>query len=280
MLSKCVFLCSSSFVFFFLTSCNHLFYHPDNYPYADPAHGNVKYNNLLWENSEKMKLQVLDLLPAESEIGSIVHLHGNAQNRSSHFLYSYWLTDYGYRVYVPDYRGYGGSEGKASRVGLVDDSRFFIKEACESTKKPVFVFGQSLGGALAIPALEHESSCVCALIVESSFSSYRRIARQKLASFWLSWFFQYPLSFLVSDNESPIDYVQNVKIPTLFIHGTEDKIVPIAFGKELYERSGSSEKEFWTVEGAHHTPAFGDDQSPYRTKLVEWLKKQSSRCKK
>lgn len=263
-----------------MTSCNHLFYYPDTYFYADPANLKVKYNNLVWTNSEGLKLQVLEMLPEGEEKATVLHLHGNAQNRSSHFQFSYWLTKFGYRVIVPDYRGYGGSEGKPSRDGLLEDGKFFLKQSCGLTQKPVFLFGQSLGGAVAIPALvQSKDARVCGLIIESSFPSYRRIARQKLDSFWLTWPFQYLLSFLVGDSESPIDYASKVSIPSLFIYGTADAVVPYEFGKELYDAVGSSEKELWTIPNAGHTPAFAELQSPYQQKLADWLVKQTSKCK-
>lgn len=272
-------ICKLFFLVFTMASCNHLFYYPDSYFYAEPADLGVKYKNLIWKTSEGVHLQVLEMLPQGKEIGTVLHLHGNAQNRSSHFHFSYWLTEFGYRVFVPDYRGYGGSDGKPTREGLLEDGKFLIEKTSKVGRKPVFIFGQSLGGAIAIPALaQMKSPSVCALIIESTFSSYRRIARQKLGSFWLSWPLQYPLSFLIGDSESPIDYVGNVRIPTLFIHGTEDNVVPYEFGKALFDKSGSINKEMWTVPNAGHTPAFAYIESPYKQKLTEWLAKQALRC--
>src|SRR5690606_2248170 len=66
---------------------------------------------------------------------------------------------------------------------------------------PLFILGQSLGGALTItfaaqqmPDLKKQ---VAGIVVDSSFASYRGIAREKLGQFWLTWAFQYPLSWLV-----------------------------------------------------------------------------------
>ena len=260
-------------------SCNHLFYYPDAYYYDDPARENVLYENLVWTNPENLKLQVLEMFPSsayEHERGTIVHLHGNAQNRSSHYHFSYWLTNHGYRVFVPDYRGYGGSEGKPSREGLVSDAQFFIRTVCERVQGPVYVFGQSLGGAVAVPALaKMNSSCIRGLIIESSFSSYRAIARDKLASFWLSWLFQYPLSFLVSDDASPVDYAGAVSVPTLMIHGEADPVVPIDFGKKLYNAFVVPDKDFWTVPHGGHTSGFVSEAGPFKERLVEWLERHS-----
>lgn len=269
---KSVFLAISNIL---LSSCNHVFYQPNNYFYSDPEKLHVEYENLEWKNSEGLNLQVLLMLSKNKPKGSILHLHGNAQNRSSHYYYSYWLTEYGYQVYVPDYRGYGSSEGKPTRKGLLDDVKFFIDEVCKQAHKPVFLFAQSLGGSVAIPALVAKTpNCIQGVIIESPFASYRRIAREKLSEHWISWLFQYPFSYLVSDEESPIDYIGELKIPTLFIHGTADSIVPYQHSVDLYQHSGAKEKELWTIQDGRHIAVFALKDSPYKTKLVDWISKR------
>jgi hypothetical protein len=55
---------------------------------------------------------------------------------------------------------------------------------------------------------------------ESTFASYRGIAREKLANFWLTWPLQVPLSWAVDDDYSPVDAIGRVSpIPVLIIHG-------------------------------------------------------------
>ncbi len=262
-------------------SCNHLFYYPDNHVYFSPERVKVAHKDLLWKSNKGISYQVLELEASTPETATLIHLHGNAENRSSHFLYSSWLTQHGYRVLVPDYQGYGGSEGTPTRRGLVEDVQFFIDKTCASTKNPVFLFGQSLGGAIAIPALAQLSSnCICGLIIESSFSSYRRLARQKLGSLWLTWILQYPLSYLISDNESPAEYVSKIDVPTLVIHGDDDPVVPYMFGKEIFDNLATKDKELWVVPKGSHTPAFQAPDSIYKRKLVEWLAQKKKQCTK
>lgn len=267
-------------VFFFLASCNHYFYYPDAKFYYDPESLGLSYNTYEWTHKDSLALKVLEILPQSEEKATILHFHGNAQNRSAHFVFSHWFAKYGYRIIVPDYRGYGGSDGEPSREGLYEDAKLFLEKTCSQGDKPVFIFAQSLGGAVVTPALaESPKDCVCGLIIESSFPSYRDIARDKLGSFWFTWAFQYPLSYLISDSRSPKDYAERISIPALFIHGTEDPIVPYKFGKAYFDLIASKDKEFWTVEGGIHTPAFADEKSPYIEKVVEWMQQRAFLCK-
>jgi alpha-beta hydrolase superfamily lysophospholipase len=61
--------------------------------------------------------------PAEGEpSGSVLFLHGNAENISTHFANVAWLAKSGFAVLVFDYRGYGRSAGSPDLDGLHQDA--------------------------------------------------------------------------------------------------------------------------------------------------------------
>jgi hypothetical protein len=135
----------------------------------------------------------------------------------------------------------------------------------------IVVFGQSLGGSIAIYNVAHSPyrRHIRALVVESAFASYRQIAREKLADFWLTWPLQYPLSWTVSDEYSPSDAVAGVSpIPLLIIHGDQDPIVPVDHGKRLFELARIP-KQLWVVPGGGHIQAF--QHQTYRDRFVAFL---------
>ncbi len=258
-----------------LCACNSFFYYPDHRVYSTPDRLHIPYQRETIDVNSKIHLQswVLSPPPSVPVKGTILHFHGNAQNRTAHYLYAAWLVDHGYRVVAFDYRGYGGSSGSPSRAGLVEDAQRMIQHTCATQQAPVFLFAQSLGGAVAVPALAtlREKSCIQALIVESTFSSYRKVARSKLQGFFLTWPLQIPLSYLVSDTYSPVDFVRQLTIPLVVIHGTEDPVIPFAMGKELYDAYPNPKKELWVVPGGGHTAAFVAGDSPFGKRLVDYL---------
>jgi fermentation-respiration switch protein FrsA (DUF1100 family) len=137
----------------------------------------------------------------------------------------------------------------------------------------IVVFGQSLGGALATYYVAHSSyrKNINALIVESAFTSYTGIAREKLASFWLTWPLQWPLSLTIDDSYSPLpDIAQVSPIPLLLIHGDRDKVVPLHHGQELFA-AAKQPKEFWLVSGGGHIEAFM--RKDFQEKLVQYLQR-------
>ncbi len=96
------------------------------------------------------------------------------------------------------------------------------------------------------------------------------IARDKLSDFWLTWPLQWPLSFLVTDSYSPESYIQEIKIPKIFIHSKQDKVVPYYLGEKLYNLA-SQPKELWVVPWAGHANALSTSQPQFRIKFVQRL---------
>lgn len=72
---------------------------------------------------------------------------------------------------------------------------------------------------------------------------------------------------------SPVDSVKNAKIPMLFVHGTDDGLVPSYMCPELYESCGSEYKDILLVEGADHAQAFMIGREAYEEKLNEYIGK-------
>ena len=158
-------------------------------------------------------------------------------------------------------------------------SHRILDYVCKDQPDNFFVIGQSLGGAVSIPVVAEKQDCICGLVLESTFPSYRGMARDKLSSFFLTWPFQYPLSYLVSDDYAPKHSIHKIQLPTLIIHGTQDKVVPEKFGRQIKDLMGSKQVEYWALEGAGHTAAFVPG-SPMRNKLVRYLQTMSEKCQR
>ena len=151
------------------------------------------------------------LLPARYEgpepSGTVIFFHGNAGNVGNHLGGVYWLPSAGFQVFLFDYRGFGASAGRATLAGAHCDARAAVRAlAKRSDVDPyrIVAIGQSIGGAIAlttVASLKNEIP-IRALVVDSAPSDFRGIAREKLGDFWLTWPFQYPLSWLVPSRRS------------------------------------------------------------------------------
>jgi fermentation-respiration switch protein FrsA (DUF1100 family) len=208
--------------------------------------------------------------------GVIVHFHGNGENMTSHYLFVYWLAAEGYDVFTFDYRGYGGSAGKKSIGGSIEDGAAALRVArarAGGARERMIVLGQSLGGAIALASLDRDGGeGVRGLILDSTFASYRTVARLKLDGVWLTWPLQYPLSaLLISDRWAPQRLIARRKsVPLLMLHATGDPVVPYAQGRRLFDLAPGP-KEFWKLDSSGHTEALYLRASQYRPPLLAWL---------
>ncbi len=257
-----------------LLGCNGAFFFPYRDQVLSPEQLGLKYEDVYFPANDGTRLHAWFLSASDKALGTILFLHGNAENISTHIMSVRWLPAQGFNVFLLDYRGYGASEGEPSVEGVQEDVNAAMRTLLsrpDVDRDRIVVFGQSLGGSIAIHNVAHSSyrRHIRALVVESAFASYREIAREKLAAFWLTWPLQYPLSWTVSDAYSPSEAVAGVNpIPLLIIHGDRDPIVPLHHGQRLYELA-KEPKQLWVVPGGGHIQAF--QRQAYRDRFVAYL---------
>ncbi|HFE38805.1 MAG TPA: alpha/beta hydrolase [Gammaproteobacteria bacterium] len=241
----------------------------------DPS--KIDYEDVFFKVDEDITLHAWFLSAIKPAKGTVFFLHGNAQNISTHINSVYWLPAQGFNVFIWDYRGYGKSTGSPSLAGILADTENALGTLLKRNDidpNKIIVFGQSLGASLAIYAVAHTRyrSNIKAVIIDSAFSSYRAIAREKLSSFWLSWPLQWPLSFLIQDQYSPIDFVSAIApIPMLFIYSDFDQVIPSHHGAALY-RAAREPKEKWVLKNTPHIQSVRS--LSVRSDLVEYMETQ------
>jgi fermentation-respiration switch protein FrsA (DUF1100 family) len=257
-----------------LCGCTGLIFQPMRELIRTPDEIGLDYREIELEAADGVRLHGWLLPATPPRRGSVLFLHGNAQNISTHIASVAWLPAEGFDVLLFDYRGYGRSGGNPSLSGLQLDFEAALDALLarpETTSAPVVVFGQSLGGALAITALADspQREQVRALIVEGAFTGYRALAREKLSDFWLTWPLQVPLGLAIDDRYRPIDAIGELApMPVLIVHGEEDRVIPPDHAIALYE-AARPPKSLWLVPGAGHIQAF--TTAANRAELVRYL---------
>lgn len=263
----------------FFSSCTHLFFQPDRFLYAPPEKLNLKYENIFFESPDQVRLHAWFFpSPVKTKEKKLILLfHGNAQNLSSHYLSVSWMIQYGFDVLVWDYRGYGLSQGEPENKGVYLDSLTALDYATEKFKKDqykkFFAIGQSLGGNILLKAISDFPNRwpIDMLTIDSSFASYQSMAKDRLQTVWFFYPFSYLSPLLVSDNYAPLKNLSNVKTPVLVMHSEHDKVVPSKFGKEIFNSLGSSKKEYWKIENAHHIGTLGNGKKETEEKFLKYL---------
>lgn len=198
----------------------------------------------------------------------LLYLHGARWNLTGSVTRIPRWNRMGFSVLAIDYRGFGKSvaaDGTApSEQRANEDAEaawtHLAKLAPQSRR---FIFGHSLGGSMATHlAIKHPDAA--GLILEGSFTSIPDMIRET------KWGFL-PVGFLVTQRFDNIDRIDDVTVPVLVAHGTEDSIVPFSMGERLYSAVKAPKRFLRAEGGSHHnlTASYFDD---YKQAVFELFK--------
>jgi fermentation-respiration switch protein FrsA (DUF1100 family) len=248
-----------------------LFFHPDDRTWSTPREFGVQAEDVFIDGPQGARLHGWWLPAGAPAKGSVLHLHGNAANVSNHLPLVTWLPAHGWNVLMLDYRGFGKSGGKPSLDGVVDDARAALatlrsRPGVDASR--IVVLGQSLGGATALRLAADDSAkpALAGVVVEGAFASYRGIAGDAAGP--LKWVASPLFASLPADTADPLAAARRLRLPLLVVHGTADRIIPLAHGQTLYA-AASAPKQWLAVDGGRHLDALM--REPVRRQLLEWL---------
>mmetsp|Transcript_44695 Transcript_44695/g.100366 ORF Transcript_44695/g.100366 Transcript_44695/m.100366 type:complete len:331 (+) Transcript_44695:87-1079(+) len=165
-------------------------------------------------------------------------------------------------VFALDYRGYGHSDGCPSEEGLIEDALSawtWLRSAAAAGRldaSKVFVFGRSLGGAVAVALTRtlqqrgEEGPLPCGVILENTFVSVSAVVD---ALFPIIAFKSLKDRFLRLRWET-VDRIRDIEVPLLFLSGEKDEMIPPWHSKELHQRAVKSPLRQSAVfpEGSHN----------------------------
>ncbi|WP_447577041.1 alpha/beta hydrolase [Achromobacter kerstersii] len=247
-----------------VVGCSHLdswqrqtIFSPQSEPqtwWREPAAGTEVYD-LALANGDKVRAWYWQSPKADAP--TVLYLHGARWNlNGSAFRIDGW-TRMGYSVLAIDYRGFGASTPRLpSEESALEDAVAGLKELARLQPDPArrFVYGHSLGGAIAIDlAARPEQPEFAGLIVESSFTSIGAMLGT------LRWGKVPGASLLVTQPFASVDKLAQMHTPMLFMHGTADRVVPHTMSDELFAAARNVApdlKRLVKIEGASHSGAF------------------------
>jgi len=186
-----------------------------------------------------------------------VFFHGNAGNLTHRIEHMRAIIAAGSSLLLPDYRGYGRSEGKPSEAGLYMDADAAYQWLIDQGHAPerIVIQGESLGTAVAVD-LAARKACA-GVVLEAPFNSAARVAAGILP-------FLGPLIMRGFDSKGKIG---KVRAPLLFMHGDRDEVIPNELGRDLFA-AAPEPKSSWTVAGAGHNDLLEVAGDEYRQRLA------------
>src|SRR5882672_7764123 len=233
------------FVFVLLLSgCSQPFFYPDRIVVDTPEKYGMTYESVEIRAADGTALHAWFFPTQGLPNGTVLYLHGTSQNVTAHFQRVAWLTTVG----LPSLHGAQLDIDAAMRTLLARP---------DVHRERIFVFGQSLGGALAIYYVAHSPyrAHVRAVIADSPFADYRVIARERMAALFIPRPLDWLATFLVDDEYSPRAAVAAISpIPLLLIHGERDRVIGPHHSRLLFDMA-EQPKDFWIIPGAGHIEA-------------------------
>lgn len=222
---------------------------PSVYPDGlyDEAYHRLKPEDCWFTSEDSVQLHGW-FLRTEEPIATLVMSHGNAGNISHRYPIMQALQKVSFNVFMYDYRGYGRSDGSPNEDGVYKDGRAaydFVVQRKDIDRKKIILFGTSLGGAVTVEVARQRQAA--AIILESTFTSARDMARIHYPFL--------PAQYFMRTEMNSLEKIRDIHVPILFIHGSNDDIVPLALGKKLYE-TASNPKEFYEIPNAGHNDIF------------------------
>jgi hypothetical protein len=202
-------------------------------------------------------------LPADRpDAPVLLYLHGARWNVSGSSGRMRRMQDVGFSVLAVDYRGFGRSSAALpSETTALEDARAaWDWIAKRYPGRPRYIFGHSLGGAIAID-LAAQVDDESGTIVEGTFTSILEV----VSSFKWGWL---PVSALITQRFDSVHKVASIGSPLLVVHGSEDRLIPQSLGRKLYE-AAQAPKRFVLVEGGSHHNTNSLGQAQYREAVAE-----------
>eukprot|EP00980_Cylindrotheca_fusiformis_P014795 scaffold4026_cov117-Cylindrotheca_fusiformis.AAC.30 len=229
--------------------------------YRSPEEHQVPFEDLYIECEDGVSIHawLLTRTKEKNNLPTLVFFHGNAGNiglRIPNALHM--LQHLNANVMMVEYRGYGHSDSvKPNEKGLKLDAQAALKFISKHPKvdsSKIFLFGRSLGGAVAFDLAQYAENNqlpIAGVIAENTFLSISTMVDQLMPMIA-------PLKGLVLRigwDSSKI--VPNLNAPILYLAGKRDELVPHSHMKELFRLSTKSRlPRFHIIERGTHNESW------------------------
>ena len=213
-------------------------------------------------------------------IAYIVHGYRSNHAETAGLFADYYLSR-GIDIFCDDHVASGSSGGKF--IGY----DYFETQDClqwiETLRKnfggdvKIILHGFSMGGATVVNMSDKCPDNVKFIVCDSGYTSGLDVI-----CCMVGLKYRWPYSLLNAVNKVVAGYDLNdtdvrpaaarTDKPFLFVHGSEDRTVPIEMGRELYGVCSSPHKELLVVDGARHVESMYRAPEKYAEKLDEYIR--------
>ncbi len=203
-------------------------------PSPEYAH---EFENLELQNDQEV-LKVAILNPGQPR--AIIYFGGNAE--AVIFSAEPFLKNFpAYTIYLANYRGYGGSTGSPTELGLYSDA-LALYDRVQTSHESISLMGRSLGSGVATFLASERDVSHLALI--TPYDSIQNVAQAHVPI--------YPVSLLIKDKYDSVKKTGRVSAPVLIVMAERDSIIPNSHSIKLSEAFKQEQVSTMNIKGADH----------------------------
>lgn len=218
-------------------------FHPTVLPRTYNYNFNVPFEETDIHFNKSDTINLVKFFPKDSvRRGVVLYFHGNKENINRYAKFATNFTKHGYEVWMEDYPGFGKSVGERNEQLLYKEAVQVYKMAhAKYGKDSIIVYGKSFGTGIA--AYVASATDCKELVLETPYYS--------IPDLFSCYAPIYPTNRM-SDYKIPVnDYLQEIKVPIIIFHGTDDKVIPYRCAKKLKAVIKATD-QFITIEGGTH----------------------------
>jgi len=215
--------------------------------------------------------------------GIIILIHGIGGCKE-HFLgLAEELSKKGIESIIFDGRAHGKSGGEFCTYGFKekkDIAQIVDKIKERKPNLPIGIWGNSLGGAIAIQTLEFDKRIKFG-IIESTFTELNQIVfdykKRILKGIGIRSLSDFALKRAgqIANFEplkiKPIESVKNIEQSIFIAHGDSDRNISFKYGQQLFDNLKTKDKEFILVKGGGHFDLFDKGGIEYKNKIMNFI---------
>ena len=228
-----------TFVFFYQRK---LLYHPNfsNHVTGDGLIHSIEKINIKTEDNIDLKgwFHLKD-----SKKKTILFFHGNAGTLDNRIYKLNFLGNLDINFLIIAWRGYSGSSGKPTELGLYQDAKSAVNwlNLKGIVEKNIILYGESLGTSVAIEIGQNKN--FAGIILEAPFTSMVDTGKKYYPFF--------PVKLLLKDKYESKNKIKNIKFPILVMHGKKDKIIPFYMGEAIYNLANKPKFKYFSDNDDH-----------------------------
>ena len=207
-------------LFGYLVLCVLLFFYQRNLIYYPTPSRPLVLNDFILQQGD---LELVIRARQTANEHALIYFGGNAED-VNFSLEEFQRTLPSTAVYAMNYRGYGGSDGKPTEAGLVEDA-IALYDHIERHHSHVTLVGRSLGSGIAVQLAAARP--VDQLVLVTPFDSLSKVAQKQFPFV--------PVQWLMMDRYESWRYASDIQVPTVLVAAAEDEIIPLERSEQLLE---------------------------------------------